>query len=205
MVVFQMLTTDKDDVRSQIEMLCLDQLVPEDHLVRKLEAAIDFNFIYDLVSDKYCMDNGRPSIDPVVLFKIVFIQYIFGIKSMRQTIAEIQTNMAYRWFIKYGLNEQIPHFTTVGKNYVRRFKDTDIFEQIFMRILEEAVNAEFVKSDAVFIDATHVKANANKKKYDKVKIEKEVRSYQELLNQEINEDRELHGKAPLDMGKKKQS
>jgi transposase len=205
MVVFQMLTTDKDDVRSQIEMLCLDQLVPEDHLVRKLEAALDFNFIYDLVSDKYCIDNGRPSIDPVVLFKIVFIQYIFGIKSMRQTIAEIQTNMAYRWFIKYGLNEQIPHFTTVGKNYVRRFKDTDIFEQIFMRILEEALNSGFVKSDAVFIDATHVKANANKKKYDKVKIEKEARCYQELLDQEINEDRELHGKTPLDMGKKKQS
>jgi transposase len=205
MVVFQMLTTDKDDVRSQIEMLCLDQLVPEDHLVRKLEAAIDFNFIYDLVSDKYCMDNGRPSIDPVVLFKIVFIQYIFGIKSMRQTIAEIQTNMAYRWFIKYGLNEQIPHFTTVGKNYVRRFKDTDIFEQIFMRILEEAVNAGLIKADAVFIDATHVKANANKKKYDKVTLEKEARNYQQLLDQEINEDRELHDKAPLDMSKKKQS
>lgn len=197
-----MLTKDKDDIRSQIEMLCLDQLVPEDHLVRKLEAAIDFNFIYDLVSDKYCIDNGRPSIDPVVLFKIVFIQYIFGIKSMRQTISEIQTNTAYRWFIKYGLNEQIPHFTTVGKNYVRRFKDTDIFEQIFAKILEKAVSAEFVKADAVFIDATHVKANANKKKFDKVLLEKEARNYQELLEQEINEDRELHGKAPLDMSKK---
>ena len=199
-----MLTTDKDDVRSQIEMLCLDQLVPENHLVRKLEAAIDFSFIYELVSDKYCMDNGRPSIDPVVLFKIVFIQYIFGIRSMRQTIAEIQINTAYRWFIRYGLNEQIPHFTTVGKNYVRRFKDTDIFEQIFIRILEEAVNAGFVKSDAVFIDATHVKANANKKKYDKVKLGKEVRNYQQLLDQEINDDRELHDKKPLDMSKKKQ-
>lgn len=199
-----MLTTDKDDVRSQIEMLCLDQLVPENHLVRKLEAAIDFSFIYELVSDKYCMDNGRPSIDPVVLFKIVFIQYIFGIRSMRQTIAEIQTNTAYRWFIRYGLYEQIPHFTTVGKNYVRRFKDTDIFEQIFIRILEEAVNAGFVKSDAVFIDATHVKANANKKKYDKVKLGKEVRNYQQLLDQEINDDRELHDKKPLDMSKKKQ-
>jgi len=200
-----MLTKDKDDVRNQIEMLCLDQLVPEDHLVRKLDAAIDFNFIYDLVSDKYCMDNGRPSIDPVVLFKIVFIQYIFGIKSMRQTISEIQTNVAYRWFIRYGLNEQIPHFTTVGKNYVRRFKDTDIFERIFVKILEKAVDAGLVKADAVFIDATHVKANANKKKYDKVKLEKEARHYQELLDQEINEDRELHDKAPLDMSKKKQN
>jgi len=151
------------------------------------------------------MDNGRPSIDPVVLFKIVFIQYIFGIKSMRQTISEIQINTAYRWFIRYGLNEKIPHFTTVGKNYVRRFKDTDIFEQIFIRILEETVNAGFIKADAVFIDATHVKANANKKKFDKVYMEKEARNYQELLNQEINEDRELHGKVPLDMSKKKQS
>lgn len=200
-----MLTKDKNDIRSQIEMFCLDQLVPKNHLVRKLEAAISFDFIYDLVSDKYCMDNGRPSIDPVVLFKIVLIQYTFGIKSMRQTISEIQTNTAYRWFIGYGLNEQIPHFTTFGKNYVRRFKDTDIFDKIFVRILEEAVSAGLVKSDAVFIDATHVKANANKKKYDKVKIEKETRHFQELLDQEINEDRELHDKAPLDMSKKKQS
>lgn len=200
-----MLTKDKTDIRSQIEMLCLDQLVPEDHLVRKLEAAINFDFIYDLVEDKYCLDNGRPSIDPVVLFKIVLIQYTFGIKSMRQTISEIQTNTAYRWFIGYGLNEQIPHFTTFGKNYVRRFKDTDIFEKIFVRILEEAVNAGLVKSDAVFIDATHVKANANKKKYDKVKLEKEARNYQALLDKEINKDRELHDKAPLDMSKKKQS
>lgn len=198
-----MLTKNKDDIRSQIEMLCMDQLVPKDHLVRKLESVIDFDFIYDLVSDKYCMDNGRPSIDPIVLFKIVFIQYIFGIRSIRQTIAEIETNIAYRWFIKYGFNEQIPHFTTVGKNYVRRFKDTDIFEQIFVKILERASGAGFIKADAVFIDATHVKANANKKKFDKVSLEKEVRSYQELLDREINEDRELHNKAPLDMSKKK--
>ncbi len=98
-----MLTKDKIDLRSQIEMLPLDQLMPENHLVRKLEAAINFDFIYDLVIDKYCTDNGRPSIDPVVLFKIVLVQYTFGIKSIRQTISEIQTNNAYRWFIGYGL------------------------------------------------------------------------------------------------------
>lgn len=198
-----MLTKEKADNRTQIEMLSLDQLVPENHLVRKLEAAIDFNFIYDLVNDKYCEDNGRPSIDPVSLFKIVLIQYIFGIKSMRQTIAEIETNNAYRWFIGYGLSEKIPHFTTFGKNYVRRFKDTDIFEKIFARILEEAVNARLVKADAVFIDSTHVKANANKKKYDKKLIEKESRNYQDLLDKEINQDRELHDKKPLDTSKKK--
>ncbi|WP_252228280.1 transposase, partial [Clostridium sp. ZBS3] len=66
---------------------------------RKIESAINFDFIYDLVKDKYCLNNGRPSIDPVVLIKITIIQYMFGIKSMRQTIKEIQTNVAYRWFL----------------------------------------------------------------------------------------------------------
>lgn len=199
-----MLTINKSDKRNQVEIISIDQLVPKDHLVRKLDACIDFSFIYDLVKDMYSTETGRPSIDPVVLFKIVFIQYIFGIKSMRQTITEIETNVAYRWFLGYGLHDKIPHFTTFGKNYVRRFKDTDVFEKIFMRILEQAIDAGFIDTDAVFIDSTHVKANANKKKHNKVKLEKKMRSYQELLDKEINEDREIHGKKPLDMSKKKE-
>ena len=198
-----MLKTNNSDKRTQVEITSIDQLVPENHLVRKLDACIDFSFIYDLVKDKYSADFGRPSIDPVVLFKIVFIQYIFGIKSMRQTITEIETNVAYRWFLGYGLNDKIPHFTTFGKNYVRRFKDTDIFEKIFIHILEQAVKAGLVKADAVFIDSTHVKANANKNKYNKVKFEKEARSYQKILDKEINKDRQAHGKKSLDMSKKK--
>ena len=203
--VLSLLTTNNSDKRTQVEITSIDQLVPKDHLVRKLDACIDFSFIYDLVKDKYSTETGRPSIDPVVLFKIVFIQYIFGIKSMRQTISEIETNMAYRWFLGYGLNDKIPHFTTFGKNYVRRFKDTDIFEKIFLCILEQAQDAGLINKDAVFIDSTHVKANANKNKYNKVKLEKEVRSYQELLDKEINEDRQVHGKKPLNVSKKKQN
>lgn len=105
-----MLSKHVEDGRNQIEMVALDQLVPNDHLVRKIEQAIDFTFIYDLVEDKYCLDNGRPSIDPIVLIKMVFIQYLFGLRSMRQTIKEIETNVAYRWFIGYGFTEKIPHF-----------------------------------------------------------------------------------------------
>ena len=74
---------------------------------------------------------GNPSIDPVVLFKIVFVQYLYGIRSMRQTIREIEVNVAYRWFIGYDLTEDIPHFSTFGKNYKRRLEGTDIFERIF--------------------------------------------------------------------------
>ncbi|KON88884.1 hypothetical protein AF332_20160 [Sporosarcina globispora] len=108
--------------RNQIEMIALDELVPADHLVRKIEAAIDFSFIYDLVKDMYS-EVGRPSIDPVILIKLSFIQYTFGIRSMRQTIEELKTNMAYRWFLGYGFHDKVPHFSTFGKNYERRFKD----------------------------------------------------------------------------------
>ena len=158
-----MLSKRTDNNRNQLEMVALDQLVPEDHLVRKIEQAIDFDFIYDLVKDTYCLDNGRPSIDPVVLIKMVFVQYLFGIRSMRQTIKEIETNVAYRWFLGYGFTEKIPHFSTFGKNYVRRFQGTDLFEQIFYRILEEAMNKGLVDPSVAFIDSTHVKASANKR------------------------------------------
>ena len=125
----------------QLEIICIEDMVPKKHLVRDIEAAIDFRFIYEAVRELYCEDNGRPSIDPVVLFKIVLLQYTFGIRSMRQTIKEIEVNMAYRWFLGYGMLDQVPHFTTFGKNYVRRFAGTDIFETIFAKILGEAVEA----------------------------------------------------------------
>jgi transposase len=117
--------------RDQLEMVALDQLVPQEHLIRKMESALDFSFIYDLVKDVYS-EVGRPSIDPVILIKLTFIQYTFGIRSMRQTIAEVETNVAYRWFLGYGFHVKVPHFSTLGKNYERRFKDTDLFEQIFL-------------------------------------------------------------------------
>lgn len=116
--------------KHQIEILSLDSLIPEDHLVRKLYNAINFDFVYDLVKDLYAT-TGAESIDPVVLIKLNIIQYVFGIRSMRQTIKEIEVNSAYRWYIGYGLTEKIPHFSTFSKNYERRFKNTNIFEQIF--------------------------------------------------------------------------
>ena len=115
------------ELQSQIQFISLEDLVPKDHILRAIDRAIDFSFIYDEVEGLYSSyEAGRPGIDPVSLFKIVFIQYLFGIRSMRQTIKEINVNVAYRWFIGYGLTEPIPHFSTFGKNYVRRFKDTYI-------------------------------------------------------------------------------
>ena len=104
-----MMTKNQINERNQFEMVTIAQLVPENHLVRKLEAAIDFTFIYPLVEDLYSR-YGRPSIDPVVLFKMTMIQYVFGIRSMRQTIKEIETNVAYRWFLGFGFHTELPQF-----------------------------------------------------------------------------------------------
>ena len=117
-----MLTIRKENFRDDEINVILDGLVPENHLVRKIENAIDFSFIYDKVKDLYS-PLGAPSIDPVVLIKIVLIQYLFGIPSMRQTIREIEVNVAYRWFLGYSLTEKIPHFSTFNKNYERRTDD----------------------------------------------------------------------------------
>ena len=94
-----MMTKNADKKREQMMMFSMDSMVPQDHMLRLIDKAINWNFIYDLVEDKYCQNNGRPSMDPVMLVKIPFIQYLYGIKSMRQTIREIEVNVAYRWFL----------------------------------------------------------------------------------------------------------
>lgn len=109
----------------------------KNYVLRDIDAYIDFTFIYDLVEDKYDATQGRPSLDPVLLIKLPLIQYLFGIKSMRQTIKDIEVNVAYRWFLGLDLVEPVPHFSTFGKNYMRRFKGTDLFEQIFYGIVAQ--------------------------------------------------------------------
>lgn len=193
----KMMTHDSDKKREQMQMFCMDDMVPQDHLLRIIDKAIDWTFIYDLVEDKYCHDNGRPSMDPVMLIKIPFIQYLYGIKSMRQTVKEIEVNVAYRWFLGLDMMDKVPHFSTFGKNYSRRFKDTDLFEQIFTHILEECYRFKLVDPREVFVDATHVKARANNKKMQKRIAREEALFYEEMLQKEINKDRVEHNKKPL--------
>lgn len=192
-----MMTRNSNDNRRQIVCMCMDDLVPEDHLLRLIDKALDWTFIYDLVQDKYSADEGRPSMDPVTLIKIPMIQYLYGIRSMRQTIKEIDVNVAYRWFLGLGLYEAPPHFTTFGKNYTRRFKGTGLFEKIFEHILEECYKHGFVDPSEVFVDSTHVKARANAHKKRRELARKEALFYEEQLKAEIDQDRENHGKKPL--------
>lgn len=193
-----MLSKNSKNKVDQVQMISIDQMVPEDHILRKIDKYIKFDFIYELVEDLYCLDNGRPSIDPVVLLKITLIQYLFNIKSMRQTIKDIEVNLAYRWFLGFDFYDRIPHFTTFSQNYRRRFKDTNIFEDIFQNILLQAIEEGLVDTNIQFVDSTHVKAHANRYKVVKVKVKKEVRYYQKKLEKEINEDRKKHDKKPFD-------
>lgn len=85
--------------RTTIEFADTEGLVPQDHLLREIDAAVDFSKIYEMVEPMYCADNGGPSIDPVILFKIVLIQYLYGLSSLRRTASEVSVNIAYRWFL----------------------------------------------------------------------------------------------------------
>ena len=183
--------------RNVIEFVSLDAMVPEDHLLRKIDATINFDRIYDFVKDLYCEDNGRPSVDPVVLFKIVLIQHIYGIPSLRRALDEINMNMAYRWFLGYPINEAIPHFSTVSYNFKHRF-DQQSIEYIFRWVLNIAAEEGYLDTEAVFIDGTHIKASANTKKKAKKSVPKQTKRYAKDLLKEINTDREAHGKKPFD-------
>ena len=189
--------TRKTEERGQYEMICIEELVPKEHILRKIDAAIDFTHIYELVGELYCPDNGRPSIDPVVMFKMVLIQHLFGISSLRKTAEEVKLNVAYRWFLGYLLNEQTPHFSTLSYNFRNRYTP-EVVEDIFFWILDEINNAGYLSPEAVFVDGTHIKANANTKKVVKKAVPKAAKIYEEQLMKEINEERENNGKKPFD-------
>ena len=161
--------------RRQIGFYTLDELVPKDHFLRKVEETIDFSFIYDVVEDSYSSDNGRPSLDPVLLVKIPLIQCFYGIRFMRQTIKDIEVNTAYRWFLGLSLDDKVPHFTTYGKNYSRRFQNKELLAHIFSHVLHHVLEAGLIDPSEIFIDGTHIKAAANNHKYKNVVVDQKAR------------------------------
>ena len=177
----------------------LDTLVPKDHLLRKIEKVMDYDWLYERLDPLYCHDNGRPGTDPVVLIKMVLIQHLFGIPSLRQTYREIQVNLAYRWFLGYGLLDDIPHFATVSYAFCRRFPE-ELTCEIFEHILNKALNNRMVDPSVVFIDGTHIKASANKKKFQKQKVAEAAKVYAGKLREEVNAEREKLGKKPIEDG-----
>ena len=184
------------DERRAVVITDLEALVPGDHLLRKIEKVMDYEWLYERLSPYYNHENGRPGTDPVVLIKMVLIQHLYGIPSLRQTYARIEDTLSYRWFLGYHLLEKIPHFATVSYAFCQRFPES-LTEEIFEHILNKALNNRMVDPGAIFIDGTHIKANANKKKYQKEQVAKAAKVYAGQLREEVNAERERLGKAEI--------
>lgn len=181
----------------QFETITLDELVPEDHLVRQIDAAINFEFIRDAVAHLYCPDNGRPAVDPVRLIKMMLLGYLFGVPSERRLVKEIQVNVAYRWFLRMGLTEKVPDASTLSQNRIRRFNGSDVFQQIFDHIVEQALAQGMANGRVLYTDSTHLKADANPRKAVNEQRPEGVSEYIEQLNAAVEADRKRHEKKPL--------
>lgn len=180
-----------------LEIVTLDELVPADHLLRKIARTIEFGFIRERVAHLYCPDNGRPALDPEVLFKILLIGYLFGVRSERQLMREIAVNVAYRWFLNLRLTDPVPDASTLSQNRRRRFVESPIYQEIFDEIVLQAMRHGLVEGRVLYSDSTHLKANANKNKYDLALVAKSRADYLDALDRAVEEDRAGHGKGPL--------
>ena len=194
----------EENIKDEIILMTLSEIVPKDHFLRKVDKAINFKFIYDLTEQYYSHTSGRNSLDPVVLFKLVFLKDFYGIKSMRETIKRIETDAAFRWFLGIPFTKPAPHYSTFSQNYIRRFQGTDVFEQIFINIVNQAIEKKLVGGNEFFTDSTHIKANANKKKF-KTEVTRKIKARKLDLEKEINEERKKIGKKPFEYKDKEET
>jgi transposase len=183
--------------QTELEIVTLEGLVPKDHLLRKIERVVDFSFIHERVAGLYCPDNGRPALDPVMMFKALFVGYLFGVRSERQLVREIEVNVAYRWFLGLRLTDAVFDASTLSQNRRRRYDDTGVAQDIFDRIVEQAIAHGLVEGTVLYTDSTHLKASANRNRYDLAVAAKSRADYWEDLDAAIDAERAAHGQKPL--------
>ena len=118
----------------------IESLIPETHLLRKIERMVSFDFIYDLLAPYYPA-TGRPSVDPVSMFKMLLIGYLYGIKSERRLVEEVQLNIAYRWFCGFELDDTIPNHSTFSKTRTRKWQQSDLFQKAFYEIVKQCIDS----------------------------------------------------------------
>ena len=184
--------------QNEYEIVLLDERVPQNHLLRKIDAAVDFSFIHDLCKDLYCPNNGRLAIEPELLFRMLFLGYLYGIKSETKLAQQVNENIAFKWFLGLKLTEKGPDHATISANRVRRFRDNNIAEKIFDNILQQCIDKNLVGGNILYTDSTHIKAKANKHRRILVTVEETPKEYMEELDAQIDLDRKILGKKPFD-------
>src|SRR6266545_3965662 len=141
----------------QHKSISLEDLVPDDNFYRQVERSIDLSFVRELVDELYA-SMGRPSIDPIVFFKLQLIMFFEGIRSERQLMEMVNVNLAHRWYIGYDLDEPVPDHSSLSK--IRSRYGLSVFQQFFEKIVELCLQAGLVWGKELYFDGTKVRANA---------------------------------------------
>ena len=141
----------------------LDEAVPEDHLVRRIDSALDLRWLRGELAAHYS-SMGRPSIDPELMIRMLVVGYVFAIRSERLICREVQVNLAYRWFCKLGIEDAIPDHSAFSRARNERFRDGEVFRRVFERVLEACIAAGLVGGESFAVDASLIQADANKQR-----------------------------------------
>ena len=163
----------------QMAMIFVDieSLIPETHLLRKIERMVSFDFIYDLLAPYYPA-TGRPSVDPVSMFKMLLIGYLYGIKSERRLVEEVQLNIAYRWFCGFELDDTIPNHSTFSKTRTRKWQQSSLFQKAFYEIVKQCIDSGLIDGEAMAADGSYIPANISRESWINVEteVEQSIRS-----------------------------
>ena len=143
----------------QLQMVCLDELVPGDDLLRRVEGLVSWHAVRESARPFY-VDFGRPGVDPVVLVKLFLVAALRGLGSMRETLRVAEDSFSIRRFLGYGLGEALPHHATLSYAQCVRFADSSVFEQLFTQVLRGCTEAGLLDGRRLVVDATHLEADA---------------------------------------------
>lgn len=141
----------------------LDEAVPDDHLVRGIGAVLDLSWVHEELA-RYYSPIGRPSIDPVLMLRMLIIGYVFAIRSERQICREVQVNLAYRWFCDLGLEDGIPDHSAFSRARNERFRESDVFRRVFEHVVASCIAAGLVGGEGFAVDASLIEADANRQR-----------------------------------------
>src|SRR5271170_6641296 len=141
----------------------LDKVVPPDHLVRQIDAVLDLGWVHKELA-AYYSHTGRPSIDPVLMIRMLLVGYVFAIRSERRLCSEVQVNLGYRWFCKLSVEDTIPDHSVFCRARHERFRDSDALRRVFEGVVAKCIAAGLVGGEAFSVDASLIKADVDKKK-----------------------------------------
>ena len=172
----------------QLRMILIDmtEMIPASHLLKKIEQLVSFEFIYENLAPYYPA-NGRPSIDPVCMFKMLLVGYLYGIKSERRLVQEIQLNVAYRWFCGFELDEKIPDHSTFSKTRQRKWTESNLFRNVFVEIVRLCIETNLVDGKEMVSDGSFIPAEVSRSSWVDIEetVEKSMQSYLDALDEEL--------------------